>query len=126
MEKTAAQIADDVLAFVKISELLEEVLEEMEKEAMFGIGIGGMWNHVKKRLLERIARGDHRLMMDGIKKVDSVARARKRAGKAYPREWWFEVKDGGRKVGYVVGEGAMVKTIYKPSMNPRGVRLTSG
>jgi hypothetical protein len=107
MKKTASEIADYVLFKVAMVEALEKCAVS---------GAGGNWPHVWTRLAERIAAAHKPLAK---KVIESTAR---NLGKAPQRDWYKPIYDNKTKelIGYVVGQGRYVSSVYSPRMTPRG------
>ena len=80
--------------------------------------IGGSWEHLASRYIERMEGYE-----DRFKTCLSGLLKRVKAKKVPNRDWYRPVTDKGRVVGYICGQGTYVSTVLGLGMIPRGEKV---
>jgi hypothetical protein len=125
MQKSASQIADEVVLFSQL-DMLRKVAsgEDLEKDAAFNRGMGAQIVHALKRLLTRVA--DQEAAEKAITSLENHMRRLARDGKmnTLPDRWYRTItnKDG-EVVGYLCGRKAELSTVLSKDMVPQGTRI---
>lgn len=79
----------------------------------------GNWEHVVQRYQERIrpgAEGRFAACLKGLYK-------KMKAGTMANQPWYRPVMDGSLCLGYILGQGVWVSSIFSPDMAPYGVKI---
>ena len=124
MEKTAEQIAVEVLSISNLTKWAEWIgSDDFEKIAFrYPPGLAGNVAHV----ISRVRRTDPRAAQ---KSLETIKKGFKRLVKQkkvndLPGSWYTPIKDSkGDTVGYVTGQRAYVTTLLSKNMSPRGQRI---